>query len=284
VPYEDPFPEPQTNAALLWHTVPGFNIGNARVSHNTLKNKQINFGYKSFAGITSCIETLENGGICIFRHGNPDCPQSIGSANPRQSARDFLSANGMGTKILTKYPKAFYEPVNECWYGDVNHPEIYVWWAEWIDEAIIFARSNGLPKMVLPTLGPGHGDQLMFQAWKQVLLKNGENGGLFGEHIYTPYHDNGLCSCDEWLACRHRTNEGYRQAIGLNIQVALTEVARDWGNAPVDMEDFLCWYEEVRHDPFVHSVSFWLLGHHQTWPNANLDGYVIEIANSVLTN
>ena len=125
----------------------------------------------------------------------------------------------------------------------------------------------------------------MYQIWAPALNANAARGGLVGEHAYQPYLNSAgnydLCPCDPWLACRHRMNEDWRQAQGINIDVAITEAARGWGGDPVSVSDFVCWYETVRGDSFVHSVSLWLLGYHPTWPQANLDNYVIPVANGV---
>jgi hypothetical protein len=273
------FPEPQV--ALLYHTVPGFNVGNAQISFNILANKQIGYGYKNFSDMDKCLSVLPRG-ICEYRHGNPDCPQNIGYDNPQESASKFFYENSTyACDMLKTYENAYYEPVNECYYGDDNHPEDYVWWVEWLQAYMDIADAYGCPKLIIPTLGPGHGSELMFKAWKVTLERNAANGGLFGEHAYTPYHDDGLCICDEWLACRHRTNQEVRLSIGLDIRVAITEAAKGWGNDPVDVADFVCWYEEIKNDTFVHSVALWTMGFHPTWPLANLDNYVVPIAQQV---
>lgn len=269
----------------MWDTVPGFNIGNARVSHQILKIKNIGFGYKNFSDINACIETLNNGGICIWRHGNPDCPQNIGTADPRQSARDWLNDWGQAARqYLAQYPKAFYEPINECNYGGINSDSqlnVIYWWNEWMDEYITQARLQGMPKLVIPTFGPGHGEPTQYRIWKDTINQSAMYGNMMGEHAYTPYHEEGLCACDEWLACRHRTNQEYRLAEDIVTMVAITEAAKGWGNDPVDVNDFVCFYQKIRNDYWLHSVSFWLAGYHPTWPNANLDLYMIPIATKL---
>jgi hypothetical protein len=272
------------NAALLWHTVPGFNVGNARVSYGILKAKDVQFGIKPYASINECLNVLNDpsgNGICIYRHGAPDCPQNIGKSNPEQSAKDFIQY-GMGARnTLANYENAYYEPVNECNFGNEREPDVAYWWLVWMDTYITESQARGFPKLVLPTFGPGHGSPFLYEMWKPALLRLADAGGLMGEHAYTPYHDQGLCSCDEWLACRHRKNEDWRQAEGIDIDVAVTEAARGWGNDPVSVNDFLCWYEEIRHDDFIHSVALWTMGYHPTWPLANLDNYVVPIANGI---
>ncbi len=278
------FPEPAHTAALLWHTVPGFNIGNARISYGILSDKGIGYGLKPYAGMNECIDALDRGGTCIYRHGAPDCPQNIGSADPRQSARDFLQYGQSARDRLAGYEKAYYEPLNECQFGGSQSDTLlsYVyWWDEWLDEYIIQATARGYPKLVIPTMGPGHGEAIQYRIWKDELNFLALQGGMMGEHAYTPGIEGGLCGCDEWLACRHRTNEAYRQAEGVDIDVAITESAKDWGGSAVDIQDMICWYEQVRHDTFLHSVSLWTMGHHPTWPLANLDEFVIPIAQGV---
>ena len=63
--------------------------------------------------------------------------------------------------------------------------------------------------------------------------------------------------------------------------MAITEAARGWGNDPVDVSDFVCWYEIVRGDDWLHSVALWTAGWHPTWPNANLDAYMVPIVQGV---
>lgn len=276
------------NAALLWHTVPGFNVGNARISYGILSDKGIGYGLKPYAGMNECIDALNRGGTCIYRHGAPDCPQNIGSADPRQSARDFLQHGQSARDMLADYEHAYYEPLNECQFGgsqsDTLLAYIY-WWDEWLDEYITEAVARGYPKLVLPTFGPGHGEPVQYRIWKDELNRLAAAGGMVGEHAYQPFpNDEGtlkLAPCDIYLACRHRLNEQYRQGEGVDIDVALTEVAAAWGNDPVDVADFVAWYEEVRHDEWLHSVALWTAGFHPTWPNANLDHYMVPIAQGL---
>ncbi len=275
------------NAALLWHTVPGVNVGNARISYDILSDKGIGYGLKPYAGMNECIDTLNRGGTCIYRHGAPDCPQNIGSADPRQSARDFLQYGQYARDMLADYEHAYYEPLNECQFGgsqsDTLLAYIY-WWQTWLDEYIAEAVARGYPKLVIPTMGPGHGEAIQYRIWQEQLNLLAANGGMMGEHAYTPTHDDGLCACDEWLACRHRKNEDWRQAEGVDIDVAITEAARGWGNDPVDVSDFVCWYEIVRGDEWLHSVALWTAGFHPTWPNANLDNYMVPIAQGLFSD
>ena len=71
------------------------------------------------------------------------------------------------------------------------------------------------------------------------------------------------------------------QEYGIDINVAITEAAKDWGASRADVDDFVCWYEHIRHDEFLHSVSLWTMGNNDTWPLANLDDYVVPIAQGV---
>lgn len=280
-----PAPIAAHNAALLWHTVPGFNIGNARVSYGILSDKGIDFGLKTYDSITACTEAAALGGICQYRHANEDCPQNIGGSDPRQSARDFFDAHApLVCAILNDYPNTFYEPTNECNFGgpesDASLTIVY-WWGEFMDEYLTRAQAHDCPPLILPTFGPGHGDPVQYRIWKPVLARLAASGGVMGEHAYTPGIEGGLCGCDEWLACRHRTNEEYRQAEGIDIDVAITEAARGWGNDPVSVSDFACWYEQVRGDEWLISVALWTAGYHPAWPNANLDQFMAPIAQAV---
>jgi hypothetical protein len=273
--------EPHT-AALLWHTVPGFNVGNAQVSYGILQDKSIPFGLKPYAGMAECLDALNRGGICIYRHGAPDCPNGIGVDDPAQSALDFLQHGQAARDNLAGYANAYYEPVNECLYGNSTDVRYLHWWASWLAVYVPEAYTRGYPKLVVPTLGPGHGDLAMWQVWQTALELNASYGGLFGEHAYAPIPncggDGSLAQCDPYCACRHRTNEADRQAIGLDIDVAITEAARGFGNDPVEIDDFCAWYEIVRFDEWLVAVAMWTMGHNPTWPNANLDQYAVPIA------
>jgi len=234
--------------------------------------------------MSECLDALQRGGICIYRHPNQDCPQEIGTADPRQSARDFLKYGEAARIHLSLYDKAYYEPVNECNFGGSDSDQsitVVYWWRDWMDEYITQWRSITDLKLVIPTFGPGHGEVFQYQVWSDVLNRAASYDYLMGEHAYTPYHSDGLCACDEWLACRHRTNQVYRLAAGVHIDVALTEAARGYGNDSVSVDDFVCWYEEIRYDDGLHSVSLWTAGYHPTWPNANLDNFMVPIANRI---
>lgn len=282
---ETRFPDPGHNAALLWHTVPSFNIGNARVSYEILRDKDIEFGLKTYASLDAALDALNRGGTSIYRHGAPDCPNGIGTDDPRQSARDFLRHGQAARDNLAGYEKAYYEPFNECLYGNNTDVRYLHWWAIFLDEYFTLHYAISDVKLVGPTLGPGYGEPAMWIVWKPALELNASHGGLFGEHAYAPIPncggDGSLAQCDPYCACRHRTNETDRQSIGLDIDVAITEAARGFGNDPVEVEDMCAWYEIVRFDEWLQSVSLWTMGPHPTWPNANLDNYVVSIAQCV---
>lgn len=281
----DVTPQEPHSAALLYHTVPSFNIGNARVSYEVLRGKDIEFGLKTYASLDAALDALNRGGIAIYRHGAPDCPNGIGVDDPRQSARDFLQHGQAARDNLASYEKAYYEPFNECQYGNSTDVRYLHWWAIFLDEYFRGHYAISDVKLVAPTLGPGHGELMMWIVWKTALELNASHGGLFGEHAYAPIPncggDGSLAQCDPYCACRHRTNEADRQSIGLDIDVAITEAARDFGNAPVEVDDFCTWYGIVRGDEWLHSVSLWTAGYHPTWPNANLDAYMVPIAQCV---
>jgi len=278
---EDETPGTTREPALLWHSVPNSNSLRMLDTYWILQDKNIQFGVKPYAEMNQCLDALNAGGICIFRHGAPDCPQNIGTANPRESARDFAKHGWWAAQTLRGYENAYWEIVNECYFGDDNHPEVYVWWAEWIDEILIVTEAEDYPKVVVPTTGPGHGTPMQYEAWKMVLNRSASYGNLIGEHAYTPGVEWGLCECDEWLACRHRKNEAWRQEIGIDIDVAITEAARAWGSSAVDVDDFVCWYEQVRNDEYVHSVALWTMGPWSLDQREKLDDYAIPIAQRV---
>lgn len=275
-------PEPfAAEPALLWHAVPNANAMEMEASYAILAAKDIEFGVKPYADMNACLAALNAGGVCIFRHGAPDCPSGVGEVDPVESARQFANHGDWAASVLRNYDKAYYEPLNECWWGDPSHPTTYSWWNAWLNEYIDEAQRRNFPKLVIPTLGPANSSLAMYTAWKDVLQRSADMGNLFGEHIYTPYHDLGLCACDKWLACRHRTDQETRLSIGLDIEVAITEVARGWGNDPVDEADFVCWWGLVRNDSYVRAVAFWTAGMVFPWLNANLDGHMVAIAQQI---
>ena len=270
------FPPPIT--ALGIRTVPGASGFDAM--YPILASKSIPFGVSPYASIEYCTAALDAGGLCVMRPGAPDCPSAMYDSDPRENARDFMKHAALYASILKNRAGVWLEPINECM-GSPDTTRHYAWWAEWMDAYIDEALARDWPPLALPSLPPGHGDTLMFSTWKPVLQKLAAHGGLFSMHAYTFNSKTDLCVCDPWEACRHVTNHNLMLEHGYTIQFTLTEAARWAGNAPVSVEDMACFYNVVSQQGFVHSVWDWLGGFHPVWPNANLDGYYIDIANAV---
>lgn len=274
------------SAAWLIHVVPGYNAQELAASYPILAQAGISFGVKSYADMTACLQALYLGGECIYRWPVAgDCPAQIGEAEPVASARHWMARYEPVITPLKEYAqtgRVWIEVCNECYYGSGADIGVYYWWNTWMDAALQYAGDHDFPALVLPTFGPGYGDDaLQYSIWKPALLRLAEMGGLLGYHAYTPYLSTGLCGCDPWLACRHRKNYATLQGQGITIGYAITEAARGWGNEPVDEADFVCFYDQVRYDPGLQSVAAWEGGHHQTWPLANLDGHYVSLARKI---
>lgn len=271
LPAENPFEV----TALGLRTVPG--AVNFTSMYPILAAKGIPYGVSPYASIDYCTGALDAGGICIIRPGAPDCPSGVGTTEPRANARDFMKHAALYASILKGRENVWIEPINECM-GTPIETRLLAWWAEWMDEYLEQATALGWPPLALPSLPPGHGDQLMFSMWKPVLQKLAARNGLFSMHAYTFNSLTDLCVCDPWEACRHVTNHDLMLSLGYDIPFTLTEAARHAGNAPVSVDDMVCFYNKVKQQGFVHSLWLWLGGYHPVWPNANLDNYCEEIA------
>lgn len=281
--------EPQPPTALLWHAVTNANGAEMLASYGILNAAGIPGGVKPYADTGRCIEALESGNICIYRWpvNGTDCPDMtkhpIGEG--ARWMRDYDNAVRGALFSYADTGRLWIESVNECDFGGGNTTEDIIklnWWALWMDDAIDYVeQAGGWPPLVMPTLGPGHGSALMFEMWKPQLERLAAMGGLFGDHAYTPWHDDGLCAFDEWLAARSVTNHEWMVDAGYSIDIAITEASRGWGNDPVDVADFACWYNKISAFEFIRAVAFWTAGHHPTWPNANLNNFMVPIAEAV---
>lgn len=271
--------------AWLIHTVPGVNEMALEASYPVLSAKNIKFGVKSYSDTQSCTAALVRGGLCIFRWPvNGDCPNSS-DPDPKAVAFSWMKTYQRALMPLWDYAstdRLIVEIVNECYYGSSSDIGTYYWWATFIEEAVDYAVEYGWPPIIIPTFGPGYGDDaLQYSIWKTALLKLKDANGLIGFHAYTPYLDTGLCGCDKWLACRHRLNYQVMLSQGIDLHYAITEAAAGWGNEPVSVDDYVCWWEQIKHDKGLHSVSLWIGGYHQAFPKANLDGYYVPLANRI---
>lgn len=270
------------NTAVGVRTVPGA-VGFEEM-YPVLAGKGIPYGVSPYASLNYCVDALENGGICVFRPGFPDCPEPRGVGSAIESALDFMRHAEHAANVLAPYAstgRVWIEPINECMHTPMSG-ELLGWWGTWMDTYIDEAAARGWPPLALPGLPPGHGDEHMFSVWRPVLLSLKANGGLFSMHDYTFNSRTNLCICDEWEACRHVRNHSLMLRQGYEIGFTITEAARWAGEAPVDVADMACWVNRVRSEhPFVHSVWLWIGGHHPAWPLANLDGHYVAIAERV---
>lgn len=289
-------PTAKIPAAWLIHVVPGYNVMELNATYPTLAAAGVGFGIKTYAGAERCAETLLYGGICILRIPlfGTDCPE-MGSnleRDPVQSAKDWMNEYKRLTSSLWGYRSTgrFYiELTNECRFGSENDPGPVYWWASWLKQAsLIFLADTSWPPVVVPTYGPGDGDSVFaYVAWKEGLTNFASRGSLLGFHDYTPEppgSGQGLCACDEWLGCRHRRNYQALKLAGITMRYAITEAARGWGSSPVDVQDFLCWYNKIKHDEGLHSVAAWTggFGGDPRWGVASLDGYYQTLAAGVV--
>lgn len=297
--YYGPIPIPEAfahNTALMWHAVTNANGGEMLVSYKALNDGGITGGVKPYVDTGRCIEAITSAyndppldAICIYRWPvlGTDCPDmnKSPSSEGERWMREYDNAIRGALFQYADSGRLWIEVVNECDYGDGNSTEGYIkleWWKDFMNSALDYVeRAGGWPPLVMPTLGPGHGSLAMFEMWKEPLVRLSGMGGLFGDHSYTPWHDNGLCAFDEWLAARSVTNHEWMAQAGYGIDISITEAARDWGNSDVDPEDFACWYREISQYPYIHSVSLWTAGYHPTWPRANLNGWMTTIAEMV---
>lgn len=245
-----------------------------------LRTKSIPYGVSPYGSLAYCLSALNQGGLCIYRPGAPDGPPDVYVSEPRANARRFMGNLATAAAMFKGRTGIWLEPLNEVMGTPMTKAQLE-WWAAWMDEYIERAAAQGWPPLALPSLPPGHGDQLMFTVWKDVLINLRNHGGLFSMHDYTFQSQTGLAVCDLWEACRHVLNHRYMLAEGYEIPITITEAARWSGNAPVDVDDFVSWIEQVRRQGYVHSVWLWIGGHHGTWPLANLDGYYEQLAQMV---
>ena len=245
-----------------------------------LRAKDIPYGVSPYGSLSYCLSALQQGGICIYRPGAPDCPPDMYTSDPAASARAFMGHLATAAELFRGMANIWLEPTNECLSTPMPASQLE-WWLDWMIAYTDRAAALGWPPLALPTLSPGNGDQLMFDIWKPALLNLKAHGGLFSVHDYTFKSQTGLCVCDQWEACRHVLQQKYMALAGYDMPFTITEAARQSGGAPVDLADFECWIGKVRQTGYVHSVWLWVGGHHATWPAANLDGHYVDIARGV---
>lgn len=271
-------PRLELNTAVGIRTVPG--AEDFTVMYPVLKAKGIPYGVSPYASMDYCLDALDQGGICVYRPGWPDCPDNRGIGDPRAAAREFMKHAEFAANTLKGYENVWIEPTNECNHTPMSD-ELMVWWRDFYDEYIDQAVARGWPPLALPGLPPGHGDAHMFRIWKPMLEKLKAHGGLFSMHAYTFNSKTGLCVFDEWEAARFTRNYKLMRDEGYEIPITITEAARWAGEAPVDVGDMVCFVNKTRELGYIHSVWLWVGGHHPAWPLANLDGHYAEIAERI---
>lgn len=275
LPAEGPGTSPYASLPFVIgpRTVPGAH--GFEQAYPILEAKGYGFGVSPYHTLDYCISALSQGGECVWRPGNPDCPDR--DIEPRESARRFAGYARWGALALALYDNVWVEPINECMGTPMSTREL-AWWAEWMDEYITVAENEGWPPLAIPGLPPGHGDKLMFSTWQPVIERLASTGGLFSMHDYTYWSNTGLCVCDPYEACRHVLNHDYMLEQGYDIPFSITEAARGAGGEPVDEEDFECWLGKVELQEFVRHAWLWIGGPHPTWLLANLDGHYVSLA------
>lgn len=277
-------PETASDMILAWFSMPNGNVGEQVEFVVNAAQQNIVGGTHVYANVSICLQVMDAGGVCSFRHGNPDCPENIFQGDPRAVARDFMrhdSAYANGVFQYERYKGLIYlDPLNECNWGDTV--EEYAWWASFFDEYITRAQAQNWPPLMLPSLGPGYGNYLMFATWADQLQLLYDTGGMFAMHTYNPV-DTWLCPENEWLADRHVHNYAIMQDIGIDARIALTEVGQGWGNTPPNVDDMACWTDRTAQLPYVDFVAYWYNGStpHLTWPLSNWSGKALELLRAV---
>jgi hypothetical protein len=288
VPTATPTPRPPTGgqALLLTHLVPGGNIGELQNMWQLLMTKGIEFGVKSINEPSACNAAEQAGGVCIYRSVIPqDCPPGIPGpggtwTDPRLAARNWIATIEQYT-VAQNIMASYIEPINECYMGNPSTDRrTMAWWDDFMQEAIDEAQRRGFPPLAMPSLNPGVGDYEFLEPFRASLTKLMQSGGLFSMHDYGI--DQNLWPCNIYTSCRHRMVRSALVQLGLSgLPITVTEAARGSGNWPVDEADFANWFMEIKDDPGLHSVALWNAGHTGAWPNANLNGHMLRIAELV---
>lgn len=273
-----PQPIAKSDLVVGFFSMPNGNVMEQVEATYVGATRNIVFGTHPYANVSTCLQVMDAGGVCSFRHGNPDCPERIFEGDPRQSARDFMrhdSAYAEGVFQNERYKgKIWIDPINECNWGDTV--EEYAWWGLWFREYITEAAARNWPPLQLPSLGPGYGNDLMFKTWAGELQLLYDNGGMFAMHVYEP-DDTWLCPFNIWLADRMLYNYEIIDGLGVDVEMSISEVGTGWGDTPPNIPDMTCWVERVAIDyPFVGQIYIWETGLNFTWINANWEDKVVE--------
>jgi hypothetical protein len=264
--------------AFLMHTVPGANGLRLMAFETGLRVNHLLSGSKNYTSTDYCLSSLANRQMCILRFP-PDCPEGVGTADPRQSAYAYMEARNGVAQAFSNWRESdlFYiELTNECNFdGHLN------WWRDWMMAVLDYADEHNWPRLAMPGLGVGSGSYHMFLAWKDPLMRNHARGGVLATHNYSPPEhcggDGSLSGGDEWCAFRHRLNYFIiHDVIGYDVRIAITELAPGWGNTQVTqavINDFGTYFGMVKDDPGLHSLSAWIYAYHPAWSLANLEGW-----------
>ena len=274
-------PSDGSNMMLSWFSMPNGNTMEQQQFVYNAATYNIVGGTHVYADVGICLAILNAGGACSYRPGQiGDCPANIFATDARQSARDFVSQLGGIAQLLNQPQYAgrvWVDLINECNWGD--YEDQYFWWAQWFDEAITWAEAHGV-KLMLPSLGPGYGNELMFFVWKGVLNRLYDVGGMFAMHTYNPV-DTWLCPFNEWLADRHVHNYAIMQSLGIRANIALTEVGQGWGNTSPNVDDMACWINRTAQLPYIGFVAIWYNGYNGTWPKSSWTGYSQQLLDKI---
>ena len=268
---------PQTRAALLFHAVPGANSWEMQQAWQVLRSKGIAFGVKSINETELCRSAISAGGICIFRSVHPsDCPDTS-NADPRREA--YLYMLSVAPYYNQNITPTYLELVNEC------NMDNLAWWNEFMLEAVRLQQAWSWRPLAMPSLIPGAGDSALIAPLVPALRALRDAGGCFSSHDYGIYNSHLIAqdgTCDVWTSCRHELIRAALDRYGLqDLPICITEAARGGGGLPVDEGDFIAWYRYISNDAGLHSVSLWTAGATGSWPDANLNGHMVQIAQGV---
>jgi len=242
-------------------------------------------GVKPYVGIEYCLDALASGNTCTERWP-PDCPDRIGGDDPASSAQQYMDARNFAVHNLWSASgfsdSLIIELTNECPMDDL------AWWTAWLDAAIDYAERNQWPPIAVLGLGPGHGDEAMFAAFKAPLMRNHDRGGYVSTHNYAPVEncggDGSLSGGDEWCAFRHRHNYAIVRALGYDVQFLITEASPTDGYQPVtidtlrDIGKYTCM---IKDDVGLAGIYYWNVGTFPPFADANLGPFLVQLAESI---
>ena len=271
-----PPPEIAGVVSLIWHETAGGDIQEMVRAGQILQEHGITGGVKSVSDPNACLAAMSAGQICVYREWTiGDCPNIL--ADPVPEATRWMTALwGAATALRPTY----LELVNECQYDPMD---LTRFWNPFLVEAIRLGKVWGYPPVIAPTFGPGNPPQEWYlDLIGPALVALRDSGGLLGLHAYSITGPD-LCPIDQWLSHRHRRVYAKLVSMGLSdLGLAITEVGRGSGNETPNVEDFACWYQTVSHDPGVKIVALWTAGRLDAWPKANLNSWLVPIAQRVI--